>query len=87
MTRREEYELALETVAKYGMDYPHLQTEFARAKATFTASKLLGGMRSQNVTPRVPMGQNLPLQGQNNAISAPITPQTGQSTAPTVNVP
>lgn len=80
MTAQEEYDLALETIAKFGIGHPELQTEFARAKATFTASKLLGGLQGT-------LGGNLPLQGQNQAISAPITPQTGQSTAPTVNMP
>jgi len=80
---RDRYKLALNCVAKYGLDSPNLQTEFARISSVFDS---IDDLPQGN--PMAPVGQppaQTPMQapplvgGQPMASESPMSPPEDQS--------
>jgi len=75
-TARERRDIFYNVLARVGMDGDVLG-EYAKVMST------LNGLQTYNELnpPQPPIPQNLPPQGANQPVSAPMTPETGQSTA------
>jgi len=70
MSAKDDYKIALNILARVGINSPDFVKEYAKAKATLHAFDSMDMLQ----------GQMMPQNSPNNAISAPPTDQAGQST-------